>query len=62
MWWTLKRYVHVQTLGTVNISKYLFGKWVFAGVIKLNSWISLVGPKPNDKCPSKSEAEHNYVQ
>lgn len=64
MWWTLKGYVCVQTPETVNIA--LFGKRVFAGIIKLNIlrsfWISLVGPKSNDKCPSKSEAEDDYVR
>lgn len=64
MWWTLKGYVCVQTLEAVSIA--LFGKRVFASVIKLNilrsCWISLVSPKSNGKCFPKIESEDDYVR
>lgn len=55
--------VHAKSLGPMNGA--LFGKSVFANVIqdlKLRpSWIIHTGPKSNDTCPHKREAEKARV-
>lgn len=42
----------------------LFGTWVVADVIKdlgrRTSWINQVGPKSNDKCPSKKQKPRRH--
>ena len=50
-------HVQVITPGTVNVT--LFGKRVFADIIRSfqmgSSWLSLMGPKFNDNCLRRGE-------